>query len=465
MMPFTFSFRKRADQSETSLTSGREFRFDIDEYVRYFSKPVPQRLVDLLRIAAAIYFTDRLVRRKQRNQQRYWSRSLFLKIGVVDLEFWNSAAIQELLIDAIEFLSDDSWNFTFQRDNRKPEAEVQRGLFELPSSSQVTLASGGLDSAAGLGVQLAKEPERVRLPVTVWHQPIQRKVVMQQHRDLATRFNSLADPLIIKTALIWTPELKKFRQESSQRSRAFLFTAAGAVAAAMIGSSSVDVLESGVGAINLPLMAGMVGSKTTRSCHPEFHRQMARLVSEVCGYGISISLPFFQRTKGEVVKELTDCGLADLSRRTVSCVHYPLREPKQKQCGVCPACILRRQSLAVAGVQEPEGTYKFDLFDSSQNANSVPKKERKYLKALLSQVVQLTDIESDDSLPSRVRRHLFGTGIVSDEHSVEMVTHVLRTYRDEWRGLIAQAKARGISWTNLVATSDDATEGATRAIA
>ena len=240
--------------------------------------------------------------------------------------------------------------------------------------------------------------------------------------------------------------------------------AQGAVAAAMIGSSSVDVLESGVGAINLPLMAGMVGSKTTRSCHPEFHRQMARLVSEVCGYGISISLPFFQRTKGEVVKELTDCGLADLSRRTVSCVHYPLREPKQKQCGVCPACILRRQSLAVAGVQEPEGTYKFDLFDSSQNANSVPKKERKYLKALLSQVVQLTDIESDDSLPSRVRRHLFGTGIVSDEHSVEMVTHVLRTYRDEWRGLIAQAKARGISWTNLVATSDDAKVGSNRAI-
>lgn len=47
---------------------------------------------------------------------------------------------------------------------------------------------------------------------------------------------------------------------------------------------------------------------------------------------------------------------------------------------------------------------------------------------------------------------------------MEMVTHVLRTYCDEWRGLIAQAIARDISWTNLVATSDDATEGATHAI-
>ncbi|MEX2173910.1 MAG: 7-cyano-7-deazaguanine synthase [Pirellulaceae bacterium] len=465
MMPFSFAFSRRGDQGETRLSSGKEFRFDIEEYVRYFSKPIPPRLVDLLRIAAAIYFTDRLVRRKQRKQQRYWSRSLALKVKVNDAEFWTTPEIQELLIEAIEFLSDDRWNFTFEQDDHRPATVVQGNLFKRPEHQQVVLASGGLDSAAGLGVQLANEPSTVRLPVTVWHQPIQRKVVLQQHRLLSARFESLADPLIIKTALIWTPELKRFRQESSQRGRAFLFTAAGAVAAAMIGSSSVDVLESGVGAINLPLMAGMVGSRTTRSCHPEFHRRMARLVSEVCGHRVTFFLPFFDRTKGEVVKELTDRGLGELSHLTVSCVHYPLRESRHKQCGVCPACILRRQSLAVAGVQEQEETYKFDLFDSSQNANNVPRKQRKYLHALLSQVVQLEDIQSALSLPPLIRRHLFGTGIVSAEHPVETATQVLRTYRNEWMEFIAQAKSRGISWTNLVASGDDATEGVTRAIA
>lgn len=465
MTPFTFSFRKHSSQSETVLTSGREFRFNIDEYVHYFSKPLPSRLVDLLRIAAAIYFTDRLVRRKQKNQQRYWSRSLFLKVGVVDLEFWNRPSIQELLTDTVEFLSDDTWRFVFDYDNRSSVPTVQRRLFEISADSQVTLASGGLDSAAGLGVLLAREPAVVRLPVTVWHQPIQRKVVLRQHNELSARFESLAEPLIIKTALIWTPELKHLHQEPSQRSRAFLFTAAGAVAAAMIGSTNVDVLESGIGAINLPLMAGMVGSRATRSCHPEFHQRMARLITEVCGYDFTISLPFFQRTKGEVVKELAACGLAELSRRTVSCVHYPLREPKHKQCGVCPACILRRQSMAVAGIQEQEGTYKFDLFDSPQKANSVLKKDRKYLNAFLNQLVQLTDVERNDSLPQRVRRHLLGTGIVSEQHPLEESIKVLRTYLDEWRVLIAQAKARGISWTNLVATGDDIKEGASRAIA
>lgn len=465
MTPFSFTFSRHANQVETSLTSGQEFRFNIDEYVRYFSKPISPRLIDLLRIAAAIYFTDRLVRRKRRNQQRYWSRSLILKVGVIDPDFWNRESIKEQLVDAIEFLSDDSWTFTFQHDDRRVEQEVQRGLFNLPANSQVTLASGGLDSAAGLGVRLANNPASSRLPVTVWHQPIQRRMVLRQHQVLADRFESLVKPLIIKTILIWTPELQRFREELSQRTRAFLFTAAGAVAAAMVGSSSIEVLESGVGAINLPLMAGMVGSRTTRSCHPEFHRRMSRLVSEVCGQQMAIELPFFHRTKAEVVKELVDHGLADLSHGTVSCVHFPLRESRHKQCGVCPACILRRQSLTVAGVQEQAGTYKYDLFDSPQTANHVPKKHHKYLNAFLGQVVQLMDVQSEVSLPPRIRRHLFGTGIVSDEHSAETATRVLRTYCDEWNGVIAKAQARGISWTNLVANTNNATEGALHAIA
>jgi hypothetical protein len=121
--------------------------------------------------------------------------------------------------------------------------------------------------------------------------------------------------------------------------------------------------------------------------------------------------------------------------------------------------------LTVAGVQEQAGTYKYDLFDSPQTANHVPKKHHKYLNAFLGQVVQLMDVQSEVSLPPRIRRHLFGTGIVSDEHSAETATRVLRTYRDEWNGVIAKAQARGISWTNLVANTNNATEGALHAIA
>jgi len=452
MNQFTFSFIGERSQTETVMKSGHHFKFDIEEYARYFFDPLPTRMIDLLRIAAAIYFSDRLVRRKDRKQQRYWSRSISLRVGVIDLDFWNRPSVQELLTETIEFLSDDRWNFTFEHNRVCEFGKTQRGWFAPPAMSRVALVSGGLDSAAGIGVQLSIEPSVVRLPVTVWHQPIQRKVVLRQHRMLFKRFNSLALPLIIKTELIWTPELKNLRQEFSQRSRAFLFTAAGAVAAVMNGGSSVDVLESGVGAINLPFMTGMVGSKTTRSCHPEFHRRMAKLVSKICERRFSIDLPFFHLTKGEMVKQLAACGLSQLSHRTVSCVHFPLRDSKFKQCGVCAACILRRQSMLVAGIREAKDTYKFDLFHSAGRANNIPKEHSNYLYAILNQLVQLSEVQEGMPLPSRVQRHLLGTDIVSAEHPLEIATRVLCTYRDEWKPIIARANACGISWTNLVAT-------------
>ena len=60
-------------------------------------------------------------------------------------------------------------------------------------------------------------------------------------------------------------------QEQSQRSRAFLFAAVAAVVAQASKVSDVEVFENGVGAINLPLMTGMLaGGLATRGAHPTF---------------------------------------------------------------------------------------------------------------------------------------------------------------------------------------------------
>ena len=60
-------------------------------------------------------------------------------------------------------------------------------------------------------------------------------------------------------------------------------------------------------------MAGMTGSMSTRSCHPEFLRRMSRLVSLVTGREIIFRLPFYQWTKGEMVRAMNEAGLADLA--------------------------------------------------------------------------------------------------------------------------------------------------------
>lgn len=79
------------------------------------------------------------------------------------------------------------------------------------------------------------------------------------------------------------------------------------------GVNEVEVFESGIGAINVPLLAGMVGSRPTTGCHPEFFRLMSRLASLVAARDITFRLPFFSRTRGEMVRAINDTGLADLA--------------------------------------------------------------------------------------------------------------------------------------------------------
>jgi hypothetical protein len=257
----------------------------------------------------------------------------------------------------------------------------------------------------------------------------------------------------------------RFREERTQRSRSFLFTATGAVAMAMAGGAETELYESGIGAINLPLMSGMVGSRTTRSAHPEFLRRMAGLMELVLERPMSFALPFGLLTKGEVVARAKQAGCEDVAEITVSCVHYPLRESNAKQCGVCPACLFRRQSLSVAELRESAATYKYDLFENVEAANRVPAQRLHYLKAFLDQVVQLEGVQENQPLPLRIRRHLVGTGVLANGDRVNSVVRLLRTYRDEWRETIAQAQGRGISWTKLMGRPTPLTEGATHAVA
>jgi len=176
---------------------------------------------------------------------------------------------------------------------------------------------------------------------------------------------------------------KLWQEESSQRSRVFLFAGIGGVAAWMTGASAVEMYESGVGAVNFPLLAGMEGSQATRSCHPAFLRQMSEILSMAAGQQIRFNLPFFHMTKGEVVESLSRERLCDIASSTVSCAHYPLRHRERKACGVCPACIFRRVAMHAAGIAEPDATYQVDILAESGVMNRLRAKHLKYLRAFL----------------------------------------------------------------------------------
>ncbi len=459
--PFCVSFWSGSEDNAVDLIAGKHFRFDLDTLNAFCFEDLPARLVDYLRIASSIYVVDRLVKRRPKSGMKKLSRTIGLKIEVLDRDFWNNSAVRDAIHEAVEFVSGDFWDVEFVTDRtsfyrcRRLLANAYEG-----QSPLICLYSGGLDSVAGLAARIAQCPGRPMIPVTVWHQPRQRHLVRGQLASFGSRFNARIDSLVVKVAMKWSSKCERSREERSQRCRAFLFATLGAVAAIMHGQQVVEVFESGIGAINLPLMSGMIGAKTTKSAHPKFLRLMSRLSSLISGNDVEFCLPFHAHTKGELVCSLRGSGLEQLANMSASCIHFPQRHCRQKQCGICPACIFRRQALMSAGVTEPENAYEYDFLGSASAANNISSKRVEFLKAFLMQVAWLKDIENGSHLPAPLARHLISTEILGRDQSQEDVIELLTRYRNEWMAVASEHARKGHNWARLLAKHEPRTEGA-----
>ena len=461
-LPFSISYWTGSDTTTVDLRAGKHFRFDLDTLNTFCLEDLPARLVDFLRIASSIYFVDRLVKRRAQTP----SRTIGLKINVLDAEFWSSSVVRDAIHEAVDFVSGDFWDIEFAADTT-PFSHYGRLLSD-PHQGQsplVCLYSGGLDSVAGLAARIAHNPGRALIPVTVWHQPRQRHLVREQLKLFGTKHKARVDSLIVRVAMLWPSKLAKRQEERSQRCRSFLFATLGAVAAIMHGQQVIEVFESGIGAINIPLMAGMIGAKTTKSAHPKFLRAMSRLASLIAESDVEFCLPFQALTKGQLVSNLRGNGLEQLANLSASCVHYPQRHCKQKQCGVCPACIFRRQAMATAGIIEPGDAYEYDFLSSPQGANEIPPKRLQFLKAFLMQVARLKDVDTRAQLPSAFARFLISTEILGRDQSQEEVTELLARYRDEWIAITSERGRNGHNWARLLAMHEPRMEGVTHASA
>ena len=449
--PFRVEFAGDLDSQRGVLDSERDFRIEMEAPQKYFTGDLIPRCVDLLRVGMAVYLVDRLVRRGT-GYHRPWRRNLNVTVEVLDCDFWRSQEVSDALHEAVEFVSGDFWDIRFSgQPSRRAWSRSLLGPAIVAESPKVCLYSGGLDSASGLGLRVRECPDRVVIPVTVRHQPRQNALIDGQYHLLRNRFQATIEPLVIKAARIRTDGSGWNREERSQRGRSFLFGAAGAVAASMSGASEVDVFESGIGAINVPLLAGMVGSRATRGCHPEILRLMSGLASLVAGREITYRLPFLDQTKGEMVQAVNEAGLADLARSTISCARFPIGFKRYQPCGVCPACVFRRQAMITGGIEESQDTYTDDLFGLSERANTVKPERLLYLKAFLMQAADWVGVESAGRLPDPVERHLRHTRIVMPGESSERFSNLLCRYRDEWLRIANEGHKRGYRWAQLLA--------------
>lgn len=318
--------------------------------------PLCRQLSDLIDVCDAIYIADRLALRAPlvdpRPPQNRHHRRLHLTIPVRCVAHWDRPVIVDSLKKLLAFLTDDVWSFQFaQRVIQPRAAQIQNAMLRLDRvPGAVILQSDGLDSLCGLVDLLRRSEYRGIVPVTVVTNPHIRRLTTSIIELLRQDTSSSAEimPIQLRGGLSGIGRSRS-DQDSSQRARAMLFVAAGAVAAILLGTDRLFACENGVGAIGLPMSADHWGARATKSMHPITLALMSNLVSLVIDRPFTIENLGLFETKGALVRCLnSEHGLA-AARLTVSCDQATYMR-RGDACGQCTSCILRRIALLSANL-------------------------------------------------------------------------------------------------------------------
>jgi 7-cyano-7-deazaguanine synthase in queuosine biosynthesis len=293
-----------------------------------------QRAWDFLSLALGVVAADTFVRRDQAEDG--WSRRIELSVSLVEPDAWTGSL--PLLRHALGFLSGDDWRLEVtQQGVPVPQVKVQ----QLPLEDAVCLLSGGLDSLVG-AIDLVHAG---RTPILVSHS-------YPKEGEIQSTFAQFIGPTLTHFHANVHPRYEG-ANEISMRCRSLLFLAMGVVAASSLQQTGtpidLTVPENGLISLNPPLTPRRIGSLSTRTTHPYFLRGIGQVLTEA-GINVRIVNPYIFRTKGEMVSGCLDPRLLrSLGPHSMSCGKW---KRKNRPCGRCLPCLIRRAALHAAG--EPD---------------------------------------------------------------------------------------------------------------
>jgi hypothetical protein len=318
---------------------------DLRDKFERLSVPPSARAMDLVAVAMAVTAADTFAIRE--DEPDGWRRTLEVDLPVVEPDRWNTLASP--LAEILGFLSGDTWSFTFRGGGRRPPTrlDVRARINSVdPSRSDcVALFSGGLDSALGVTDLIAAG----RRPLLVSHAPrgdkIHQSTVAALLPAIMQRFDFNSYPTSNDIGAT----------EITTRTRSFQFLAVAALAAEVInsfrGGSPIDlnICENGLIALNPPLTPRRIGSLSTRTAHPHYLTMMQQLL-DALEMPVRIVNPHRHETKGEMLaRHAGKAGIVDFASATVSCGNW---KRKNKQCGRCWPCAIRRAAFLRAGLTD-----------------------------------------------------------------------------------------------------------------
>jgi hypothetical protein len=357
--------KRRIDLNAIGNRANVNIRFE--NVARVFNQHLSPRLVDLLEIASYVYAADCATSRGKAwtddDSTEPWGRELAFVIPVREPAFWNSAEIAHLIIEVLNFLSNDKYSFTFvplEHDRSDQQQYLEFGELEdwpFYAPERVIMFSGGLDSLSG-AVEMARAGGRL---VLVSHRSVstldsrQKKLFSELREEFPDRLIHIP---------VWINKAERFGREPTQRTRSFLYSALGTVVAQSVRAGGVRFFENGIVSLNLPVADEAIRARASRTTHPVALQLLKSLCSAVTERDFAIDNPYIFKTKTDVVTILATNGAAHLIPHTCSCAHSMFKSRAQWHCGSCSQCIDRRFAITAAGLlaQDSFADYVSDVF-------------------------------------------------------------------------------------------------------
>lgn len=332
---------------------------NINRIITKYKLSPSEMISDFMNLSLAVYVSDQLI---SRNVYGYfnWSRHIKLHVPVIDKEVWGQN--KEIIEQLLSFLSGDKWEVIFRSRN----SYLNEALGVKPNIENVCLFSGGLDSFVG-GINALEDNKDT--------------VLISYHKQGGNSGEKDAQSKLVKALkeefqlkeishLNFFVKLKKnnnsYEGEPSQRARSIIFIALGLLVANSYGDKTKLLIpENGLISLNIPLTKTRLSSYSTKTTHPKFIDNVNKLLSNL-GIQNKVLNPYGFFTKGEM---LQNCKRADILKKyvskTLSCAKAGHSQQwyhaKEKQCGFCTPCIIRRASIKKAKIENKDSKYFCDI--------------------------------------------------------------------------------------------------------
>lgn len=338
-------------------------------YEKFVSDPklLPDRVLDLLQIAAMVFCADRMASRGERKSitNKSWSRSFSFHISVLDHDFWKEEKVQSALTEALTFMTGDrSYEFDFVKAEKShfEEKRYQQLSFFNEESYKVSdadkydvmLFSGGLDSLAGILEELMIKKRKV---ITVSHKS--NNTVTHLQNELINVLNRDYDNRILPYGFSCHNK-GRASVEETQRTRMFLFSAIAFSVCKCFDKHQFFVYENGVTSLNYPVQTDVINARASRTTHPKTLGLLQRFyrLFDDC---FEIVAPYYLKTKEDIIKLFQKVNRLELIGSAVSCSSTRNKSSVCPHCGCCSQCIDRRFAVYAARLYEYDTEYAEDF--------------------------------------------------------------------------------------------------------